>query len=110
MAEAEHSPKPLVGISTEELDLHKETLGQAASAILLGLAAGQYDEEVKAIRDALQKIGIAFPPAEVLNRALGVFLVVNRLSVPIGPVVPDGQGGMVPASNSRYDPKTGKFL
>ena len=27
-----------------------------------------------------------------------------------GTLVPDGRGGIVPITNSRYDPKTGRFL
>lgn len=33
-----------------------------------------------------------------------------KVGVRDGTILPDGHGGFVPASNSRYDPKTGQFL
>lgn len=76
------------------------------------------DEEIDAGVDAL--IGVL--------KFASLFSAKLRLSLPVisiwlryqahklktgiasGAIVPDGAGGFVPASNSRFDPKTGKFI
>lgn len=86
------------------------TLPAEASAFLLALAAGKYDEEIAVVQSALGKIAAIWPPAAAISQGISVFLLVNRETAPTGGVVPDGQGGFTPANNSRYDPRTGVFV
>jgi hypothetical protein len=57
------------------------------------------------------------PPPVVIGQAIGglvagaiglPFAVLGAIFAPPGPVILDGQGGWVPATNSRYDPVTGQ--
>lgn len=93
----------------DDLKTHASVLSRAASALLYGLAHGKYDGQVAVTEDGLKKLGVVFPPALEVEKALEVFLFLNKLTAPKA-VIPDGQGGFVPADNSRYDPKTGAFL
>lgn len=72
------------------------------------------DAAVNAIIDLL-KLGAGLFPA--LAAAMPVIILFIRweahklkTGISSGAIVPDGDGGFVPASNSRFDPKTGKFL
>lgn len=84
-------------------------LPKAGSDFLLGLSRGEYVREVQQVQKVLSLIGRFWPPALLISRGLTIFLTINRLSAPME-VVPDGRGGYVPSTNSRYDPKTGRFL
>jgi hypothetical protein len=57
------------------------------------------------------------PPPVVIGQAVGGGIVSlpfqflgGLLGVPQVPLIPDGYGGWVSATNSRYDPVTGQFL
>jgi hypothetical protein len=59
------------------------------------------------------------PPPIVIRQAIGglvagaielPFAVLGAIFAPPGPVIIDGQGGWVSATNSRYDPVTEQFL
>ena len=88
---------------------HSATLAQAASDLLVGLASGKYDSEVAITENILAEVGVVWPPAIVIDEALQAFLLFNKLTAPAR-VVPDGAGGYVPSTNSRYNPKTGEFI
>lgn len=82
-------------------------LTKAISDLLTGLAHGKYDKQVAEVEKWISMI----PGQGVeIEKALEIFLWINKHTAPMGKIVPDGQGGWVPESNSRYDPKTGEFL
>ncbi len=58
------------------------------------------------------KVGAKFvPQLAIASSALQVAMVlVPMIDSLAGPLVPDGHGGVVPASNSRFDPLTGRFI
>lgn len=100
-------------LTVGDVQQHAMTLSAMSAALqklLTGLAAGKYDKEVEFTEDLLLTIGVVFPPFVQLEKAGEVLLAINRMTAPRGPIVPDGHGGFVPASNSRYDPKTGRFI
>jgi hypothetical protein len=62
---------------------------------------------------------LAPPPLNVLlpiTLPVLEYFVRHRIIAPMkigianGTIVSDGHGGFVPATNSRYDPKTGEFI
>ncbi len=76
------------------------------------------DEEVEAVlstaRIALNVASSFYPPIKGIAPFL-LYLLQRELrkvqqGVASGELVPDGKGGFVPSTNSRYDPKTGEFL
>ena len=89
---------------------HSPKLSAEASAFLLDLAKGHYDQQVSELQTMLGKIATVWPPAAAISQGISVYLWINRETAPTGGVVPDGQGGFVAANNSHYDPKTGAFL
>jgi hypothetical protein len=97
-------------LTVGDVEQHAATVSAMAAALLSGLASGKYDKEVAFTEDMLSELGLVFPLAGAVEKALQVFLVINNMTAPRGPVVPDGRGGYVPASNSRYNPKTGEFI
>jgi hypothetical protein len=97
-------------ITVGEVQAHGATLAAMAAALLAGLASGKYDPQVAFTERMLGELGIVFPPAAMAEKGLEVFLLINKMTAPRGPVVADGRGGFVPDSNSRYDPETGEFL
>ena len=98
------------GPTVKEVRDHAFTLGAMASALLTGLAQGKYDNEVHITEQLLTEAGVAIPQFAMVEKGVELFLWINRVTAPAGRIVPDGQGGWVPESNSRYDPKTGEFL
>lgn len=52
-------------------------------------------------------LGMALPFLESYVRHQ---ISVVRTGVADGSIISDGRGGWIPASNSRYDPETGRFL
>jgi len=82
-------------------------LTKAASDLLAGLASGKYDAQVAEVEKWVATIP---GPGVDIERAMEIFLWTNKATAPLGKIVPDGQGGWVPESNSRYDPKTGEFI
>lgn len=80
-----------------------------AARFLRDLASGQYDKQIGAVQRLLGLLGAVWPPAKLVSRALSAFVMLNRVTAP-GEIVADGLGGFVSASNSRFDPKTGRFL
>jgi hypothetical protein len=97
-------------LKVEDLCIHASTLATIAAKLFTGLAQGKYDDEVKVTEEILNKIGVLFPPVAQAEKALEIFLWINRVTAPAGRIVPDGRGGYVPETNSRYDPETGEFL
>jgi hypothetical protein len=97
-------------ITVGEVQSHAATLGAMASALLTGLANGKYGPEVAFSERMLGELGVVFPPASMAEKAMQIFLALNKWTAPRGPIVPDGRGGWVPATNSPYDPATGEFL
>lgn len=97
-------------LKVADLHIHAKTLAAIASKLLTGLAQGKYDDQVKVTEEILNKIGVLFPPAAQAEKALEIFLWINRVTAPAGRIIPDGRGGFVPETNSRYDPETGEFL
>lgn len=93
-----------------ELAVNTEAISKMASIILTELASGKYDKEIALTEDILSKIAVGLPAFAAVEKGLELFLWINRVTAPAGPIVPDGQGGWVPQSNSRYDPATGQFL
>jgi hypothetical protein len=96
-------------LTSAQVQKNLSTLSAAASAFLLALAGGKYDSEVAVTEQILKDLAVALPPAGEIEKALEVFLWLNKVTAPSA-VVPDGKGGFVPAGNSHYDPKTGKFV
>lgn len=97
---------PMAGTLVDDLD----GIAAAQAIFLRDLAAGKYDRQLVAVQRLLGLLGTVWPPAKLVSRALSAFVLLNRVTAPSGPVVADGNGGFVPESNSRYDPKTGRFL
>lgn len=81
------------------------TIEAAAALVLMDLAWGKYDKQVAWAMTFLRAIGLG-----KVAIILEILLKVNRITAPRVPVVEDGKGGTVPESNSRYNPKTGRFL
>lgn len=77
---------------------HDETIDEVTNFILgsLDIVGGAYP----AVGQALPIIKF-FIKREAANLKAGI---------KSGTIVPDGHGGFVPSSNSRYNPKTGEFL
>ncbi len=97
---------PTVG----EVRKNAETMSAMVSALLTGLAKGEYADEVAVTEKLLTGIGIAIPQFTMVEKALEIFLWINKATAPSARIVPDGHGGWVPESNSRYNPQTGEFL
>lgn len=76
--------------------------------------SGTIDEVVLIVSEALKVLAMAYPPIApaipVLNAVITMEARKLKGGLADGSIVPDGRGGFVPASNSRYDPKTGAFL
>lgn len=58
--------------------------------------------------------GLFYPPLKWAKPLIMSFVhsevVKLKTGLANGTIVPDGHGGFVPSSNSRFDPKTGEFL
>ncbi|PWT71912.1 MAG: hypothetical protein C5B60_10285 [Chloroflexi bacterium] len=74
------------------------------------------DEVVSAI-EFLAKLASAVDPdprVEIAIMGINAFVKFEahklKAGLADGSIVPDGHGGFVPATNSRYDPTTGRFL
>ena len=96
-------------ITTFDVASHANALAAMASALLTALAAGKYEPDVEMTEKILNDLGVIFPPARQVERALEIFLFLNKMTAPRSPVIPDGRGGFIPGDNSTYDPKTGRF-
>ncbi len=72
-------------------------------------------DAVAAIAVGALKLGAGIYPPLAPAVPLIVY-IINREAAKLktgltdGTVVPDGQGGFVPSTNSHYDPATGRFL
>ncbi len=75
-------------------------------------------EEVKngleIIRKVVTVVAFFSPKARKLAPLIGALLSALEedftQSVESGKIIPDGRGGWVPKVNSKFDPKTGRFL
>ena len=97
-------------LTVGDVTQHATTLAAMASALLTGLASGKYASDVAMTETILGDLGVTLPPAAMADEALKGFLFLNSMTAPRGAIVPDGHGGFVPASNSRFDPATGEFI
>lgn len=79
------------------------------SDFLTDLASGKYDAQVAAVEKILALLAPEFPVAGELLMILRGFVTFNKLTAPRSPIVPDGKGGWVPASNSKIG-SDGKFI
>ncbi|MDD5305607.1 MAG: hypothetical protein PHS14_21110 [Elusimicrobia bacterium] len=86
------------------------TFAASEARFLTDLAAGKYDAEVAQVRACIRAAVPMVPVLANVEFVLDLFLKLNRLTAPRGPVTSDGAGGFVPESNSRYDPATGRFI
>ncbi len=86
-------------IAPADLKTSAVTLSAWASSILLGLANGEFDPQIEELETWLGRLGVIFPPALEAEKALELFLFINKLSAPRGGVIPDGAGGYVPATD-----------
>ena len=93
-----------------ELVIHAEALSKMASAILTELASGKYDKGIAVGKELLSGIALAIPEFAAVEKGLEVFLWLNRITAPTGPIVKGRHGEWIPLSNSRYNPETGEFL
>lgn len=97
-------------ITVGEVQEHAATLSAMASALLTGLASGEYDKQAAFAENMLSELGLVFPPAAMVEKGIEMFLAINKWTAPRAPVVPDGRGGFVPAhGQSTFDPETGEF-
>jgi hypothetical protein len=87
--------------------VHAATLAATASKILLALPEGAYDPEIRLADTFLRGLGLQ---GQVADAVLHVLLAINAATAPKEGVVPDNQGGYIPAhGQSEYDPVTGAF-
>lgn len=95
------------------------TLGTFAAAMSAAIKAKNYGaafeigaEEVATIANdvGVPYAGIAELLIPVVYNAANMGVSSVTADVASGKIVPDGRGGYVPTSNSKYDPKTGQFL
>ena len=67
-----------------------------------------------AIEKIVAFISDFYPPLKMFAPLIDAFLrqqvAIIKAGVADGSIIADGQGGFVRADNSRFDPKTGKFL
>jgi len=75
---------------------------------------GQITQTVSKIAEALDLAAGVWPALAPVFRTIRAFVLLEGQNLIAGlhdgSIVPDGQGGFVPVTNSRFDPKTGKFL
>jgi hypothetical protein len=95
--------------AADNFEMHARTFSAAASALLPGLATGKYDGRTEVIDELIKNLAVVLPPAEDAGDALETYLFLNRLTAP-SRVVPVGDGGFVPSTNTHYDQKTGQFV
>jgi hypothetical protein len=78
------------------------------------MTPAQIDEVVVILQDVLKIGATAYPPLAVAAPLISAYIAYEATTIKTGlangTLVPDGMGGIVPATNSRYDPATGKFL
>jgi hypothetical protein len=75
---------------------------------------GDIDTTETVLIDLLKVGAVFYPPLAVALPIVTSFIQQQTANLKTGlangTIVPDGQGGFVPITNSRYDPKTGEFL
>ena len=86
-----------------------DTAAAEASQSLLDLAHGKYADEVALADQLLTALAPVAPWAAVVKQAMDALVMINKVTAPLQ-VISDGAGGYVSTTNSRYDPKTGRFL
>ena len=76
--------------------------------------AENIDKGAAVILDLLKVGAKLYPPLAAAIPILSMFIRLQAHKIKVGladgTIVPDGAGGLVPITNSRYDPKTGQFL
>jgi hypothetical protein len=72
------------------------------------------DKSVAIVDALLGDLAAIYPPASLalpfIKALVGLEAWKLKVGLNNGSLVSDGKGGIVPASNSKYDPKTGVFL
>lgn len=72
------------------------------------------DEVTTFILGSLDIVGAAYPPVVAAMPFIKFFVkheaMKLKTGIATGTIVPDGQGGFVPSTNSHYNPKTGEFI
>jgi hypothetical protein len=78
------------------------------------MTSAEIDMAEAAILDLLKVGAVFYPPLApaipLISGILKFQTTVIRNGLADGSIVPDGAGGLVPITNSHYDPKTGRFL
>jgi hypothetical protein len=85
-------------LTVGDVEHHAATLSAMAAALLTGLASGKYDKHVAFAENLLAELGLAFPPAAMVEKGVEVFLLINKMTAGRGHVVADGRGGFVTQS------------
>jgi hypothetical protein len=85
-------------LTVGDVEHHAATLSAMAAALLTGLASGKYDKQVAFAENMLAELGLAFPPAAMVEKGVEVFLLINKMTAGRGDVVADGRGGFVTQS------------
>jgi hypothetical protein len=68
--------------TADDLEIHTRTLSAAATAILHALAKGKYDGQMEVTGQLLRDLGVMLPPAVDIEKALQLFLFLNKLTAP----------------------------
>jgi hypothetical protein len=84
-----------------------DTFAKQASDFLLDAAHGKYDGDLKAADAFLTAISPFAPWATPVMTILDIVSKINTATAPLA-VMHDGQGGMVPTTNTRI--KDDKFV
>ena len=74
-------------VSPKELQSHAQVLSAWAAAVLQGLAEGKYDSQVAVTENLLKEAGVIFPPLLEAEKALEIFLWLNKMTAGRGPIV-----------------------
>ena len=74
----------------------------------------EIDRAAQAIIDVIDAAAKIWPQLRLARPLIVAFIRYEayklKRGIEDGTVVPDGAGGWVPASNSRYNPRTGRFI
>lgn len=72
------------------------------------------DRIVAILQDGLKLAVYFYPPMAFASPLISAWIAHEghriKTGIADGTIVPDGAGGFVPSTNSKYDPKTGAFL
>ena len=86
------------------------TLPKDASDFLLAVGTGKYDAAIGGIDQLLTTFGAIIPQALLAKEILDGLVALNKATAPREVVLASDGISLVPSTNSRFDPKTGRFL